>query len=61
MFDIYEQAKEIPHADYMDMKTGRIYKIAQYTEELKTNPDARILVTDLSGDPIGYAKRIDNT
>lgn len=56
--DIYEYAEKNPYADYLDMHDGCIYKIPQYIEERKTNPDARILVVDsLDGTPIGYAKK----
>lgn len=56
--DIYSYAEKNPYADYLDIHTGYIYKIPQYIEEKKTNPDAKILVIDsLDGSIIGYARR----
>ena len=56
--DIYQQANEQPNADYYDWHTGYIYCIQEYTEAIKTNPNAKIRVIDsLSGETIGYASK----
>lgn len=55
--DIYEQA-EMMNADYYDFHTGYIYKIQEWYEVKKTNPDARIRVVDsMTGETIGFARR----
>lgn len=56
--NIYKYAVENPHADYMDMNTGYIYKIPEYVYKLKYDPEAKIRVVDsLDGATIGYARK----
>lgn len=58
--DIYGYAESMDYAaDYYDFNTGRIYKIQEFGQELaKGNTDARIRVTDESGNHIGWANRL---
>lgn len=54
--DIYKQAEEY-NADYYDFNTGYIYKIQEYNLAKKTDPEAKIRITDEEGNTIGYARR----
>lgn len=56
--DIYEYAKEFD-ADYYDMKRGYLYHVQEYNRLVGLGvTDAKIKVTDIFGNLIGYAKRI---
>lgn len=54
---IYEIADMYGNADYYDWATGRIYKIQEWNEAKKTDPDAKIRITDLDGNTLGYAPK----
>lgn len=55
--DIYEWAKN-NNADYMDMRTGYIYKVSEYNNLEKLGlPNYGIRVTNSEGRTIGYARR----
>lgn len=56
--DIYKYAEDNPLADYLDMYSGYIYKIPEWIENKKKDPDAQIRVVDsLDGSIIGYARK----
>lgn len=60
--DIYKYAEDIDYrADYMDPHTFNIYKIQEFGNIIKHDPDTtqKIRVTDLSGQTIGFARRAD--
>lgn len=60
--DIYSYAEDINYsADYMDMTSGYIYKIQEFGDIIKQNPDTteKIRVTDSYGNTLGFARRAD--
>lgn len=54
---IYEIIDMYGNADYYDWATGRIYKIQEWNQNKKSDPDAKIRITDMEGNTIGYAPK----
>jgi len=52
--DIYSWAEE-NNADYLDLRTGLIYKVQEYNKIKKIDPDAVIEVRDMNGYHAGHA------
>ena len=59
--DIFEQARNFPNADYMDMSTGYIYHIKAYNFAKQAGlPTEGIGVTDSKGNFLGFVHEKEN-